>query len=168
MHQVFVGLGSNIDAERNLACAVGRLQRAYGPLRISPVYRSPAVGLTGDEFLNAVVGFETALTPADLRQALRKEERALGRRRPGGSSWHPRTIDLDLLVYGDLCLNEPPLRLPSPDILEYAFVLYPLADLASSWTHPERGQPLEQLRRELELPPAATKLATVTLKVTDT
>ena len=166
MPHVFVGLGSNIDAEQNLVRAVGRLGQTYGPLRISPVYRSPALGLTGDDFLNAVVGFQTALAPASLWQALRAEETALGRRRPDGSSWRPRTIDLDLLVYDDLCLDEPPLRLPSPDILAYAFVLHPLADLAGSWSHPERGQRLERLRQELDLPPAATSLTTVTLEPT--
>ncbi len=136
MPEVFVGLGSNIDPEQHVPCAVHGLEAAFGPLRLSPVYRGPAVGMSGADFLNMVVGFQTALALEQVEQILTDMEADAGRVRTAGMA--SRTLDLDLLLYGH-CVDARR-RVPRDDILEYAFVLRPLADLAPDRRHPVTGQ----------------------------
>ncbi|MCC5811279.1 MAG: 2-amino-4-hydroxy-6-hydroxymethyldihydropteridine diphosphokinase [Ectothiorhodospiraceae bacterium] len=163
MAWVYVSIGSNIDAERHIRLAVRDLRREYGPLTISPVYRSESVGFDGDDFLNLVVGFDTALEPVELADALRAMEARHGRVR-GGSKFSARTLDLDILTYDDLVFSEGRLSLPRDEITRYAFVLGPLADIAGGRSHPvlgqtyadlwaafdASGQPMERVELELE------------------
>ena len=146
--EVFVGLGSNIDPANHLHTAVEALRRCYGFVDISPVYRNSPVGFTGDDFLNLVVRFQCDEQPAELERTLSAMERAAGRepsaagREPG-----PRTLDLDLLLYGSAVA--PELGLPHSDILRYAFVLRPLAELAPDFVHPLTGRSLTSHWRDL-------------------
>lgn len=144
MPRVYLGLGSNIDRERNLRSAVAALQARFDELRLSTVYESEAVGFKGDAFYNLVASFRTTLPPAALEAELDALEAAHGRR-----SWvkraGPRSLDLDLLLYGDVVIDQPGLRLPRPDILRYPFVLGPLAELAPSVRHPEDGRSFSEL-----------------------
>lgn len=136
MVDVYVGLGSNVDPERHLRKAIAALRRRYGDLRCSSVYKSPAYGFTGDDFLNLVVGFETAAAAEQVEETLSAIESAGGRERRG-PRFGPRSLDLDLLLYG--CRVDPRQRLPRDDVLRYPFVLAPLAEIAPRLVHPLTG-----------------------------
>jgi 2-amino-4-hydroxy-6-hydroxymethyldihydropteridine diphosphokinase len=150
MARVYIGVGSNVDPEANIRQGIQLLRRAFGDLIVSPVYESPAVGFAGDNFYNLVVGFDTVLDPKALIQALHTIEIHCGRERGKAARLSPRTLDLDLLLYGDWVLHEEKLELPRRDILEYAFVLRPLADIAGDLLHPVSGQRIEDLWQRFE------------------
>ncbi len=149
MARVYIGVGSNVDPGANIRRGIRLLRRAFGDLVVSPVYESPAVGFAGDNFYNLVVSFDTALDPKALIQALHTIEFHCGRERDA-LRFSPRTLDLDLLLYGDWVLHEEKLELPRRDILEYAFVLRPLADIAGDLLHPVTGQRIEDLWQRFE------------------
>ncbi len=138
MARVYVSVGSNIDRDRNVAAALGSLRREFGQLQQSTIYETEAVGFEGDPFYNLVVGFDTELSPRDVARVLHRIEDEHGRQRTGGK-FSARTLDLDLLLYDDLLLDEDDLKLPRPEILEYAFVLRPLAEIAGELRHPLAG-----------------------------
>ena len=133
---VFVGLGSNLgDSAAILHDAIAALGRlpATRVLACSRLYRTPAWGVTAQpDFLNAVAMLSTALQPQALLAALLAIERDAGRIRlvDGSDRWGPRTLDLDLLLYGDRCVDEPGLRVPHPHLHERAFALLPLLEIA--------------------------------------
>ncbi|MSR13989.1 MAG: 2-amino-4-hydroxy-6-hydroxymethyldihydropteridine diphosphokinase [Gammaproteobacteria bacterium] len=135
MLRVFIGIGSNVEREANIRRAVAALQAQFGEVKCSPVYRTPAVGFVGDDFYNLVVEIETDLTVETLAAELRQIELHQGRHR-GEAKFAPRTLDLDLLTYGATIGTYGMVVLPRPDILEYPFVLGPLADLAPELCHP--------------------------------
>ena len=134
MPRVFVSIGSNIDREKNVRRAIEQLSREFGDVIVSPVYDSAAAGFPGQSFLNLVVGFDTAFGVGSIRKILRQIEDTQGRVRDGTTKFSSRTLDLDLILYGDTV--DPTMGLPHPDILNYAFVLKPLADLAPHAAHP--------------------------------
>ena len=144
--RVFVSAGSNIEPRANLEAACAALKERYPDLELSPVYESPAEGFSGPPFLNLVVSFRTEETPEEIREALAEREALAGRDRSGGK-FASRTLDLDLLLYGDRA--DAALKLPHPDIERYAFVLIPLADLAPHLRHPVSGAKLSQIRESL-------------------
>lgn len=127
-----VGLGANLgDAAATLRDAIAELARLpeTGLVRVSRLYRTPAWGRTEQpDFINAVVLVDTGLPARDLLDALLAVERAFGRVRLDGERWGPRTLDLDLLLYGDAMIDEPGLRVPHPHLHERAFALLPLLD----------------------------------------
>ena len=141
---VYVSVGSNVDRARHVRAAVSGLRHRFGPCRLSSVYETEAVGFSGDPFYNLVVGFRTAEPPEAVAACLRELEVAAGRRRDG-PRFGPRTLDLDLLLYGAQVRDDPALRLPRPEILEQAFVLGPLAELAPELVHPTAGRTLGEL-----------------------
>lgn len=138
MARIYVSIGSNIEREKNIASAVQALRDAYGPLTLSSVYESPPLGFDGDDFYNLVAAFDTGETPQEVRSRLLDIERSHGRARRN-DGWRPRTLDLDLLLYDDLIIEEGDLRLPHPDIERYPFVLAPLAEIAPGQRHPLTG-----------------------------
>jgi 2-amino-4-hydroxy-6-hydroxymethyldihydropteridine diphosphokinase len=143
--RVFVGLGANLgDAPATLAAALQQL--AVLPqtqlLAHSALYRSAPVDAQGPDFINAVAELQTGLEPLALLAALQAIEQAHGRRRPYRHA--PRTLDLDLLLYGQRVVEAPGLTLPHPRLHRRAFVLQPLAELAPGLSHPLLG-PLAQL-----------------------
>lgn len=139
MPRVYVSIGTNIDREHNVRAAVSALRERYGALRISPVYETAAVGFDGQAFYNLVVGFDTDDSPQALRDVFQQIESDQGRRR-GGERYASRTLDIDLLTWDDAVIDEPDLRLPRDEILEHAFVLRPLADIAANERHPVDGR----------------------------
>jgi 2-amino-4-hydroxy-6-hydroxymethyldihydropteridine diphosphokinase len=141
---VYVSAGSNIDPVPHLRLAIAELRRHYGALRLSPVYRTPAVGFAGDDFLNLVVAFETTEAAVEVVAELERLHGLAGRQR-GPDAFAARTLDLDLLLYGDAILPEPPVKVPRDDIRKYAFVLGPLADLAPDLVHPQTGEAIGAL-----------------------
>lgn len=138
MPRVYVSIGSNIDRVRNIGLALQRLADEFGPLLQSSVFESAAVGFDSAPFYNLVVGFDTGLSPREVQDRLHGIEANSGRERTGELS--ARTLDLDLLLYDDLVIDEGRLRLPRADITRYAFVLYPLAELAPEARHPVSGE----------------------------
>jgi 2-amino-4-hydroxy-6-hydroxymethyldihydropteridine diphosphokinase len=118
---VYLGLGSNIDAEKNLRLAVGELRRLYGELTLSPVYKSAPVGFQGPDFLNLVVALETDAAPMEVIDQIERIHGLAGRSR-GPDKFSSRPLDIDLLLHGDMIEPAPPLRLPRRDILDYGFV----------------------------------------------
>ena len=136
MTEVFVAIGSNVRPEEHVRRAVKLMRERFGTLRLSPVYRNKAVGFEGDDFLNLVTSFDASLEAAELSAALDDIELRCGRER-GAARFAPRTLDLDLLLYGERV--DAAARVPRKEILEYAFVLKPLMDLAAVHRHPATG-----------------------------
>jgi len=153
--RVYVGLGSNVDRENRLRQAVAALREDFGELELSPVYDSAAVGFEGYDFLNLVAGFETELEVEPVVARFHEIENQLGRDR-SLQKFASRSIDLDILAFGDLVLDLPGIRIPRPEILENAFVLRPLQDLVPDDLHPEVGQSYADLWRRMA--PAAPRL----------
>ncbi|HJS89354.1 MAG TPA: 2-amino-4-hydroxy-6-hydroxymethyldihydropteridine diphosphokinase [Steroidobacteraceae bacterium] len=144
MPKVYIAAGSNIEPERYLAMAVRELERQFPGARFSPWYRNPAVGFEGADFINLVAGFETELTISEVLARLHAIEALCGRPREA-PRWAPRSMDLDVLLYGDLVCQEPHLKLPRPDLLKRAYMLGPLAALAPEVVHPTAGKTIGEL-----------------------
>ncbi len=149
MPRCFVSIGSNIERERHVSDAVRQLAQSFGPLTLSRVYESTPVGLTGDNFYNLVAGFDTEEPLPRLLARLAEIELSCGRRRDG-KSVESRTLDLDLLLYGELCRHDREIDLPRSEITEHAFVLQPLAEIAPDLLHPERGVSIGRLWRRFK------------------
>ena len=139
MPTVYLGIGSNIDPQENLRLALKELGKRFGNLEKSSVYRSKAYGFDGDEFLNMVVALDSELTPIEIHTHLEDIQRASGRDRVA-RGYSSRTLDIDMLLYGDLVIDDPPIRLPRADVLHFSFVLGPLAEIAPELQHPETHQ----------------------------
>ncbi len=135
MPAVYVAVGSNVEAERNLALASRELRREFPDVEFSPWYRNRAVGFEGADFINFVAGFSTSLPLEALLARLHAIEALCGRPRDA-PRWAPRTMDIDVLLYGDLVYDTPAVKLPRPDLLKRAFMLGPLAALAPDLLHP--------------------------------
>ena len=146
---VYVSLGSNIDREKNLSRALGLLKAHFDPVVCSSVYESEAVGFVGAPFLNLVIGFETTCELIEVSRTLKSIENRCGRRRDG-PRYSPRTLDLDLLLFGGLVVRENGLCLPRDEITLYAFVLKPLAEVAGDKVHPTLGKSFSELWREFD------------------
>jgi 2-amino-4-hydroxy-6-hydroxymethyldihydropteridine diphosphokinase len=136
MTEVFLGLGSNIDREPNIRRGLDALAADFGTLALSSVYASAAVGFDGDPFYNLVVRIDTALSVGALHEHLRALEYAMGRE-PGCERFSPRTVDIDILTYAACIGVVDGVVLPRPEIVENAYVLRPLAELAPQRYHPE-------------------------------
>lgn len=139
MHRVYLGLGSNIDAPQHIRLALEALEADFGPLDRSRVYESEAVGFAGDNFLNLVVGLDTELDLASLARQIKALEAKHGRT-PQTPRFSARTLDVDILTFDDWVGEFSGIRLPRPEILENAFVLRPLAELAGQRLHPQTGR----------------------------
>ncbi|WP_020406109.1 2-amino-4-hydroxy-6-hydroxymethyldihydropteridine diphosphokinase [Hahella ganghwensis] len=136
MSKVLVGIGSNIDPQKNLLAAFESLSSEFDGLRLSPVYRCRAVGFDGDDFYNLVASFETQLDVGQLQQALKGIEASTGRTGKE-SKWSGRTLDIDILTYDDKVGIIDGVELPRDEIVKHAYVLKPLADLSPEGVHPE-------------------------------
>lgn len=144
MTAIILGLGSNIEREHHLRAGVRALSSCLGNMRLSPVYDCDAVGFAGDPFLNMVVAGETSLAVDVLARKLREIELANGRA-PDATRYSPRTLDIDLLTYGDVCGVVEGVTLPRPDMIEHAYVLKPLSDLLPDALHPQSGMSYRHL-----------------------
>ncbi len=149
MATIYISLGSNINREANTRAGVKAMRQAFGELTLSSVYESEAVGFEGDPFYNMVIACETVLPVHESNRVLRDIEDAHGRER-SGPKFSSRTLDLDLLLYDDLQLDENGLKLPRGEILKNAFVLWPLAEIAPDRVHPETGTSYAQLWSEFD------------------
>jgi len=151
MKTVYLGLGSNLgDREAMLRAALGALESPRLRVRrVSPVYETEPMDVPGQGwFLNLVAEAETDLFPLQLLHRIAKIEIQLGRRRlvPKG----PRTIDIDILLFGDTVMKTPSLEIPHPRFRQRRFVLAPLADLAADLRDPVTRKTVRELLREVE------------------
>lgn len=147
MPMVYVSIGSNIDRDHNIRSAVKALREEFHELIISPVYETAAQGFVGDPFYNLVVGFETAHTVDEISAILRHIENRHGRQR-GQEKFSSRTLDLDLLLYGESVFDDK--DIPRQEINRYAFVLQPLAEIAPDCMHPRLNISLKSLWDEFK------------------
>ena len=138
MPRVYLGVGSNIERERYITAGLDALQDLFGDMILSPVYDSEAIGFEGQPFLNMVVGVDTGMGVGEMARKLRHIENEHGR--PANASrFSARQLDIDILTYGaDIGVIEG-VELPRGEILENAFVLCPLADVAPEEVHPVAG-----------------------------
>lgn len=144
----YIALGSNLgDRELKLLTAVGELGKLPGTrvTALSPFYETePVGGVVQDNFYNAVARVVTVLAPGDLLQELKRIETRVFKRKPT-VHWGPRSMDLDILCYGNLVYSDPQLTIPHPRLAERRFVLQPFADIAPDLVHPTLGKTISEL-----------------------
>ena len=160
MSHVYLSLGSNIEPEKHLRAAINALHAQFGDLLVSSVHRTRAVGFDGPAFLNMAIGMETSWTPQDLDCWLHALEDREGRRRDV-ERYSSRTLDIDIILFGDLIVHGPGhLQIPR-DELKHAFVLAPLAEIGPYARHPQSGRSMSELWREHAQYGAAPDLASL-------
>jgi len=135
MSTAWLGLGSNVNAQAHIRAAIDELARQFENIELSPTYTSTAVGFDGNDFINLVARVETDMSPLELRQYLRDLEDRYGRKRDV-PKFSDRSLDIDILLYDDLVLLSPVLEIPRAEIIRFAHVLKPLADLDPGLIHP--------------------------------
>lgn len=144
MPEVFVAAGSNIRPRANLRRALELLRRTWPALKRSQAWRNPAVGFEGQDFVNLVIGFDTDLPLAAVLDRLHAAEEACGRPREA-PKWAPRSMDLDVLLYGDAVGEFPGAVLPRPDLVRRPYMLGPMAEIAPGFVHPTLGRTMAEL-----------------------
>ena len=151
MSRVYVGIGTNVDKERNIRSCFSTLQQIFRNVVKSSVYQSAAVGFEGEDFYNMVVSLDTTLTPSNINHVFFEVEKKHGRKR-GKNQFVSRELDLDQLLYDDLIIDEDGLCLPHKDLSKYSHTLQPMAEIAGDLVHPVVGKCFSELWRQLPHP----------------
>jgi 2-amino-4-hydroxy-6-hydroxymethyldihydropteridine diphosphokinase len=149
MTAVYVAAGSNVDPEINLARACAQIAEGWPDARFSRAYRNVAVGFEGPDFINLVVGFSTDEPLKVVLARLHAIEVACGRPR-NAPKWASRTMDLDILLYGDLIEKTAEYTVPRPDLVRRAFMLGPMAEIAPDVSHPVSHKTIAELWHEFD------------------
>lgn len=149
MARIYISVGSNIEAHKHIRGAANALREKYSELIISSIYESKAIGFEGDNFLNLVIGADTNDDVIAVSQTLHQIEDKFGRERTG-PKFSSRTLDLDLLVYDDLIMDEQGIQIPRDEITKNAFVLWPLAEIAPELKHPQIAKSYTQMWQEYD------------------
>jgi len=144
MARIWCSIGSNIERQQHVCGAIQVLREYFGTLQLSPVYETEAVGFEAAAFYNLVAGFDSDLSARQIQQIFRRIEDQHGRQRQQ-NKFSSRTLDLDLLTWGDEVIQQDGLQLPRDEIERYAFVLKPLADVAPEQCHPLSGLSFAQM-----------------------
>lgn len=142
MAEVMLSLGSNVEREKHIPEALAELEACFGPLVVSSIYESEAEGFDGEPFYNLAVRFKSELPAQEIAKILREVEIAHGRNE-NSRKFEPRKLDIDLILYEDLVDED--LGIPRPEILRYAFMLEPLAEIAENFKHPTANQTFSTL-----------------------
>jgi 2-amino-4-hydroxy-6-hydroxymethyldihydropteridine diphosphokinase len=148
MPRVHIAIGSNIEPQARVLHAAQLLRARFPGIRFSSCYRNAAFGFAGEDFVNAVAGFDTDLNVVALIDALHAIEELCGRQRDD-PKWAPRAMDLDLLLYGDAVGEQAGTRLPRADLLRRSYMLGPMAELAPALRHPVAGRTMAELWQPL-------------------
>lgn len=155
MTTVYLMIGSNIEPGKNVQRAIEELQQHFTVNKLSSVYQSPAFGPLADQpdFLNRAVQIQTMLSPIEVKEILLGIEEKLGRNRAAQKTkFDPRTLDLDIMLWGDhaFTFGHKPWEIPDENILKQAAVALPLAELAPDYIHPQTQQSLTQIARTFQ------------------
>ncbi|MFT5448754.1 MAG: 2-amino-4-hydroxy-6-hydroxymethyldihydropteridine diphosphokinase [Gammaproteobacteria bacterium] len=150
MKRTFVSIGSNVERELHVRRAIDELRERFGTVLVSQVYETASVGFSGDPFLNLVAGFDTDLELDELVDTLRGVETRNARHRTE-KRYGPRTLDIEVLVFGDMICDEDPIELPRSEITRQAYVLLPLAELAPNAQHSVFGERYADMCSRLNL-----------------
>lgn len=137
-HDVCISIGSNIEPGYHVPHSISVINAAYGPLVCSTLYRTSAIGFEGSDFINGVIFFRSNVTPLLLRDQLKTMEVLADRGHP--EKLADRKLDLDLLLYGSEIFESGDLVLPRPHMLDYAYILGPLSEVAPNIIHPITGR----------------------------
>lgn len=144
MVDVIVGVGANINPETNIAAAIGQLRQRFESVSVSTFYTSKPVGRVDQPtFVNGAIVLRSSHSPRELKLAFREIESDLGRIRDPNDKCGPRTIDLDLVAYGDLV--DESLEIPDPNLTNRWFVAIPAAELMPEWRHPVHNKTLADI-----------------------
>lgn len=149
---VYLGLGSNVQPEQNIAAGIAALEATMGEIQLSPAYRTRSVGFDGEDFINLAAHCSTDMQPLELKAWLNDLENQHGRARDV-PKFSDRTLDIDILLVDDLWVRLPGLEIPRPEIESFAHVLRPLADLAPDFVYPSSGQTLSAMWQAFAQPP---------------
>lgn len=149
MPRGYISIGSNIDRASNIASSLRSLEKHFGQLHRSNLYETESVGFSGDPFYNLVVSFNSDLEVKSVAKILKKIELSHGRLQDS-KKFSSRTLDLDLLLYGDAIISDGRLQLPRDEINYYAFVLEPLAEIAPQLIHPLMHKTYSELWEEFD------------------
>lgn len=145
----YISIGSNIDKEINIPSSLAALRKQFGKITASTLYETEPVGFIGDSFYNLVVRFDSTLSAKEVAKILRQIELDHGRARES-QKFSPRTLDLDLILYGDQIIRDGRLQIPRDEIERYAFVLEPLAEIAGEEKHPVSGISYRELWKNFD------------------
>ncbi len=149
MALIYLSLGSNVEAQRNIEAAMDALADTFGELIISSVYESEAVGFEGDSFYNLVVGIHSAQAVGELSKILKAIEDLQGRDRTA-PKFGARSLDIDILTVDDRVGVIDGVAIPRDEVLKNAFVLQPLAEIAPTTVHPQMGISFLQLWQDFD------------------
>lgn len=145
----FISIGSNIDKEIHIPSSLHALKEQFDNIIVSSLYKTKAVGFEGDDFHNLIVQFDSVLEAKNVAKLLRQIELDHGRTRDS-RKYAARTLDLDLILYGDQIIDDGRLQIPRDEIEKYAFVLEPLAEIAPNLLHPISHKSYIQLWNEYD------------------
>ena len=134
-HKVFIGIGSNLNKIKNIKSCLSKIKNDYKNVKLSPVYETKSMGFDGPNFYNLVCSFNTTEDIYKLKKRLNKIELDHGRNL-NETKYSSRTLDIDILYYGNLILVDDKIKIPRKEIIEYDFVLRPLIDIDAEFTHP--------------------------------
>jgi 2-amino-4-hydroxy-6-hydroxymethyldihydropteridine diphosphokinase len=135
MKTVYLSIGSNVEPEQHIRSCLRALALEFNSLDVSPIYRNPAEGFIGDDFLNLVVGLQTNDNAPEIARKLNTIENLLGRVRVG-EKFGPRTLDIDILLFGEEVIEFGKYAFPRKELVKYPFMLKPLVDVAPDLKHP--------------------------------
>lgn len=145
----YISSGSNIDREHSTCAAIQALKQLFGNIITSNIYETEAVGFTGDPFYNLIIGFDSEEDVKTVAKQLRQIEKDQGRTRDS-RRFAARTLDLDLILYGDIIISDGRLQLPRDEIERYSFVLEPLVEVAPELVHPVSKKTISEIWREYD------------------
>ncbi|MEC9205748.1 MAG: 2-amino-4-hydroxy-6-hydroxymethyldihydropteridine diphosphokinase [Pseudomonadota bacterium] len=149
-HKVFVGIGSNINKKENIRSCIKIIEEEFEDFNISPIYQTQSMGFKGPDFYNCVCSFLTTKDVYELKDHLSKIELDHGRHFKE-TKFSSRTLDIDILYFDDLVLNNEQVQIPRKEILEFDFVLLPLCDLDPDFVHPELGKKHKNIIKDIDI-----------------